>query len=56
MGEELGNQKLRLLRPQGGVLPTWRALPRLDPTDPAKMAPFQTDANTGTRNPVSLLR
>ena len=38
MGEELGNQKLRLLRPQGGVLPTWCALPRLDPTDPAKMA------------------
>ena len=44
--EELGNHKLCLVRPGGGVLPSGRALPEVDPTQPTKMAPFQTAANT----------
>jgi hypothetical protein len=46
MGEELGNQRLYLLRRRGGVMPAGRALPELDPTKPAKMVPFQTGADT----------
>ena len=45
MGEELGNHKLCLLRREGGMLPTGRALPEVDPTKPMRMAPFHTAAN-----------
>jgi hypothetical protein len=47
MREELGNQRLRLLRWEGGVSPEGRTRPELDPTKPAKMVPSWTRANTG---------
>jgi hypothetical protein len=49
MGVELDNQKLRLLKRQGDVLPTWCALPELALTQPAKMAPFEAGANSSGR-------
>jgi hypothetical protein len=45
MGVELGNQKLHWLKRQGYALPTRCALPKLAPTRPAKMVPFQAGAN-----------
>ena len=51
MGVELGNQKLRLLRRDGDVLPTWCVLAELAPTQPVKMGPFQAGANIPARIP-----
>ena len=42
---ELVNQKLRLSRQEGGVLPVGRALPELGPTQPAKLVPFYPGAD-----------
>jgi hypothetical protein len=50
MGVQLGNVSLRRSRRQGDVLPTGRALPELDPTQPAKMVPFQAGANNMSCN------
>ena len=44
---QLVNVKLRRSRRQRVVLPTPQTLPELDPTQPAKMVPFQASANIG---------
>ena len=46
MGVQLGNARLRRSRRHGDVLSIGRALPELDPTQPAKLVPFQAGANT----------